>query len=58
MYDATIDNECDQPYNPEETSETDDSSDTSQQSDESLENTFLREPRYLVFWSSLLLLFW
>ena len=55
--DATVDNESDQSYNPEETSESDYSSDTSQQSDESLENTFLKEPKYLVFWSSLLLLF-
>ena len=55
--DATVDNESDQSYNPEETSESDYSSDTSKQSDESLENTFLKEPKYLVFWSSLLLLF-
>ena len=55
--DATVDNENHQPYNPEETSESDYSSDTGQQSDESLENNFLKEPKYLVFWSSLLLLF-
>ena len=55
--DATVDDESNQPYNPEETSESDYSSDTSQQSDESLENTFLIEPNYLVFWSSFLLLF-
>ena len=55
--DATVDNESDQPYNPEETSESDYSSDTSQQSYESLENNSLKEPKYLVFWSSLLLLF-
>ena len=55
--DATVDNKSDQPYNPEETSESDYSSDTSQQSNESLENNFLKEPKYLVFWSSLLLLF-
>ena len=54
---ATVDNESDQLYNPEETSESDYSSDTSQQSNESLENNFLKEPKYLVFWSSLLLLF-
>ena len=54
---ATVDNESDQPYNPEETSENDYSSDKSQQSDESVENTFLKEPKYLVFGSSLLLLF-
>ena len=53
--DATVYNESDQPYNREETSESDYSSDTSQQSDESLENTFLKEPKYLVFWSNLLL---
>ena len=28
-----------------------------QQSDESLKNTFLKEPKYLVFWSNLFLLF-
>ena len=50
-------NSSDQPYNSEETSESDYSSDTSQQSDQSLENNFLKEPKYLVFWSSLLLLF-
>ena len=55
--DATVNNQSDQSYNPEETSESGYSSDTSQQSDESLENTFLKEPKYLVFWSSLLLLF-
>ena len=55
--DATVDNKSDQPYNPEETSESDYSSDTSQQSNESLENNFPKEPKYLVFWSSLLLLF-
>ena len=55
--DAIINNESDQPYNAEETSESDYSSDTSQQSNESLKNTFLKEPKYLVFWSSLLLLF-
>ena len=55
--DATVDNENYQPYNPEETSESDNSSDTSQQSDESLENSFLKEPKYLIFWSSFLLLF-
>ena len=55
--DATVDNKSDQPYNPEETSESDYSSDASQQSDESFENNFLKEPKYLVFWSSLLLLF-
>ena len=54
---ATVDNESDQPYNPEETSESDYSSDTSEQSDESLENNFLKESKHLVFWSSLLLLF-
>ena len=52
--DATVDNKSDQSYNREETSESDYSSGTSQQSDESLENTFLKEPKYLVFWSSLL----
>ena len=46
--DATINNESDQPYNAEETSESDYSSDTSQQSNESLKNTFLKEPEYLV----------
>ena len=55
--DATVDNESGQPYNPEERGESDYSSDTSQKSDESLENTFLKELKYLVFWSSLLLLF-
>ena len=55
--DATVDNESDQPYNPEETSESDYSSDTSQQLDESLENNFLKEPKCLVFYSGLLLLF-
>ena len=55
--DATVDNESDQFCNPEETSESDYSSDTSQQSGESLENTFFKEPKYLVFWSSFLLLF-
>ena len=55
--DPTIDNESDQPYNLKKTSESDYSSDTSKQSDKSLENTFLKEPKYLVFWSSLLLLF-
>ena len=55
--DATVDNENDQPYNPEETSESDNPSDTSQQSDESLENNFIKEPKYLIFWSSFLLLF-
>ena len=55
--DSTVDNESDQPYNPEETSESDYSSDTSQQSDESLENNFFKGPKYLVFWLSLLLLF-
>ena len=55
--DATVDKKSDQPYNPEETSESDYSSDASQQSDESFENNFLKEPKYLVFWSSLLLLF-
>ena len=49
-------NSSDQPYNSEETSESDYSSDTSQQSDQSSENNLLKEPRYLVFWSSLLLL--
>ena len=48
--DATVDNESDQPYNPEETSESDYSSDTSQKLGESLENNFLKEPKYLVFW--------
>ena len=55
--DATVDNESGQPYNPEDRGESDYSSDTSQKSDESLENTFLKELKYLVFWSSLLLLF-
>ena len=55
--DATVDNESDQSYNPEETSESDYSPDTSQQSDECFENTFLKEPKYLAFWSSLLFLF-
>ena len=50
-------NSSDQPYNSEETSESDYSSDTSQQWDQSLENNFLKEPKYLAFWSSLLLLF-
>ena len=40
---ATVGNESDQPYNPEETSESDYLSDTSQQSDQSLENTFFKE---------------
>ena len=44
-------------YNPEEASVSDYSSDTSQESDGSLENTFLKEPKYLVVWSSLLLTF-
>ena len=43
---ATIDNESDQAYNHEETNE------TSQQFDESLKNAFLKEPKYLVFWST------
>ena len=51
--DATVDNESDQSYNPEETSESYCSSDTRKESDESLENTFLKEPKYLVFWSNL-----
>ena len=55
--DAAVDTESDQSYNPEETSESDYSSDTGQQSDGSLENTFLKEPKYLVFWSNFLLLF-
>ena len=54
---ATVDNESYQPYYPKETSESDYSSDTSQQSDASFENNFLKEPKHLVFWSSLLLLF-
>ena len=55
--DATVDNESDQLYNPEETSESDYSLDANQQSDESLDKTFFKEPKYFVFWSSLLLLF-
>ena len=55
--DATIYNESDQSYNIEEPSESDYSSEKSQQSDRCLENTFPKEPKYLVFWSSLLLLF-
>ena len=55
--DATIDNGSDQPDNPEETSESDYLSDMSQQSDKSLQNTFLKEPKYLVFWPSLLMQF-
>ena len=46
---ATVEDESDQPYNPEVTSESDYSSDTSQQSDESLENNSLKEPKCLVF---------
>ena len=55
--DATIDNGSDKPDNPEETSESDYLSDMSQQSDKSLQYTFLKEPKYLVFWPSLLMLF-
>ena len=55
--DATVDNESDQTYNPEGTSESDYSNDTIQQPGESSENTFLKEPKYLLFWSSLWLLF-
>ena len=55
--DATIDSESYQPYSPEEASESDQSSDTSQQLNKSVENNFLNEPKCLVFWSSLLLLF-
>ena len=46
---ATVEDESDQSYNPEVTSESDYSSDTSQQSDESLENNSLKEPKCLVF---------
>ena len=42
---ATVDNESDQLYNPEETSESDYSSDTIQHSDESIENNSLKEPK-------------
>ena len=43
---ATINNESDHAYNHEETNE------RSQQFDENLENAFLKEPKYLVFWST------
>ena len=49
LSDTNFDNESHQSYNPEETSESDYSSDMSQPSDESLEHTFLKEPKYLVF---------